>query len=234
MKNSAPKLTPEQIVRRNKILNSNNPNFFEYGHKISDIEKITKTIHMKYQCSYKDALSVCKNLVSSNVQEEKFTGIFFLNYFKSNFNQATIDMFEEQFSKYCDTWAFCDSSCIRVIGPFLGKKNNQLLAEKTIDKWSTSENLWVRRASLVILLKIVMIKKEFDDDYVFTLIEKMLNYTEDYIQKGIGWLLKTCSNYKPDSIFKYLMSNKEKLSRLILRYASEKLPKERRQLILKK
>ncbi len=234
MKNTAPKFTPEQIVRRNKILNSNNPNFFGYGHKISDIEKITKIVHMKYQCSYEDALTVCKNLVSSSVHEEKFAGIFFLNYFKSNFNQATIDMFEELFSKHCDTWAFCDSSCIRVIGPFLGKKNNQQLAEKTIDNWSTSENLWVRRASIVILLKIIMIKKRFDEDYVFEFVEKMLNYTEDYIQKGIGWLLKTCSRYKPDSIFKYLMSNKKRHSRLILRYASEKLTKERRELILEK
>jgi len=143
-------------------------------------------------------------------------------------------MFEHQLSKYCDTWAFCDTSCIRVIGPFLGKKNNQQLAEKTINKWSKSENLWVRRASMVILLKIIMIKREFDEIYVYELVAKMLKQPEDYIQKGIGWLLKTCSKYKPDLIFKYLMNNKERLPRLILRYASEKLPKEKRAQILKK
>lgn len=233
MKKTAPKLTPEQIVRRKKILNSNNPNFFEYGHKISDIEKITKTINKKYQCRYEDALTIFIGLVSSNVQEEKFSGMFFLNFFKSNFNQATLDIFEYQLSKYCDTWAFCDSFCVRVIGPFLSKKKNQQLAEKTIDKWSKSENLWVRRASLVILLKIIMIKKEFVEDYVFEFVDKMLKYTEDYIQKGIGWLLKTCSKYKPDSIFNYLMKNKERIPRLVLRYASEKLPKEKRKQILK-
>lgn len=227
-------MTPEQIIRRNRILNSDNPNFFGYGHKISEIEKITKLIHKKYQCSYEDALAVFKNLVSSNVHEEKFSSIFFLTHFKNNFNQATMDMFEDQFSKHCHTWAFCDSSCIRVIGPFLGKKDNQKLAKKTIGEWSNSENLWVRRASMVILLKIVMIKKEFDENYVFELVEKMVNHSEDYIQKAIGWLLKTCSKYKPDSIFNYLISNKERFSHLILRYASEKLPKEKKNLILKK
>ena len=215
-------------------MNSTNPNFFEYGHKLSDIEKITKILYNKYQCNYEDALAICKNLVNSNVHEEKFAGIFFLNHFESNFNQATIDMFEHQLSKYCDTWAFCDSFCFRVIGPFLGKKHNQQLAEITINKWSKSENLWVRRASMVILLKIIIIQKEFDEDYVFELVEKMLKYPEDYIQKGIGWLLKTCSKYKPDSIFKYLMTNREELPRLILRYASEKLPKGKRALILEK
>ena len=234
MKNTAPKLTPEQIVRRNKILNSNNPNFFGYGHKLSDIEKTIRTIYKKYQCSYKDALTICKNLVSSNIHEEKFAGIFFLNRFKTNFNQATINLFEHQLSEYCDTWAFCDSFCIRVIGPYLGKKNNQHLVVKTIDMWSNSENLWVRRASMVILLKIVMIKKEFNEDYVFALVEKMLKYNEDYIQKGIGWLLKTYSKVNPDSIFNYLMANKGRLPRLILRYGSEKLPNEKRKQILKK
>jgi 3-methyladenine DNA glycosylase AlkD len=58
--------------------------------------------------------------------------------------------------------------------------------------------------------------------------------SEDYIQKGIGWLLKTCSNYKPDIIFTYLMKNKHKFSRIVLRYASEKLPKQKRVEILKK
>ena len=77
-----------------------------------------------------------------------------------------------------------------------------------------------------------MIKKEFNEDYVFELVEKMLRYQEDYIQKGIGWLLKTCSKYNPDSIFNYLMNNKERFPRLILRYASEKLPEENRTKIL--
>jgi len=67
------------------------------------------------------------------------------------------------------------------------------------------------------------------------LVEKMFNHVEwNYIEKGIGWLLKTCSKYKPDLIMNYLIKNKERLSRLILRYASEKLPKDKRAFVLKK
>ena len=123
---------------------------------------------------------------------------------------------------------------IRVIGPFLGKKGNEELALNVIEKWSESENLWVRRSSIVILLKIIMMRKEFEKEYVFKFVEKMLMYSEEYIQKSIGWLLKTCSNYEPDIIFNYLMKNKNGMSRLILRYASEKIPKDRRTQVLKK
>ncbi len=234
MKDTAPKLSSDQIVWRNKILNSSNPDFFGYGHKISDIERIIKGVHMKYQCSFEDALNVSQNLMSSNIQEEKFAGFFFLNRFKKHFNHTTIELLEHLLSENCDTWAFCDSLCIRVIGPFLGKKNNQQLAEKTINNWSKSDNLWVKRGSTVILLKTIMMKKEFNKDYVFELAEKMLVYNDDYILKGIGWLLKTCSKYDPDAIFNYLMKNKSRLPRLVLRYASEKLSKEIREQILKK
>ena len=234
LKKTAPKLTTEQIDRRNRIINSSNPKFIGYGHKISDIEKITRKLYNNAQCNFEDSLGVFKNLISSNVLEEKFAGVFFLNNFKSKFNQDIIELFENTFSKYCDTWAFCDTSCIRVIGPFLGKRNNQQLADKTINEWSKSENLWVRRASMVILLKIIMIKKEFNEDYIFKIVDQVLKYTDDYTQKGIGWLLKTCSKYKPKAIINYLMSNKERLPRLILRYASEKLPKEKIVLILKR
>ena len=72
-----------------------------------------------------------------------------------------------------------------------------------------------------------MINKDFDETYVLKQVEQMLHFSsEPYIEKAIGWLLKTCTNYKPNVIIQYLSENKQKLSRLILRYASEKLTLE--------
>jgi 3-methyladenine DNA glycosylase AlkD len=234
LKKTAPELTQEQLFRRDKIINSDNPDSFGYGHKISDIEKIVKKIYTKRECSFDIALNVFKLLFKSNIHEEKFAAVFFLNLFKKYFTVQTIDFFYEGISKHCDSWAICDSTCIRVIGPFLGKKGNQDLAKKTINTWANDDNLWIRRASMVIMLKIVMMRKEFDKIFVFKLVEHMLQYPEDYIHKGIGWLLKTCSNYEPDTIYDYLIKNKNTFPRLILRYASEKLSKEKRTHVLSK
>jgi 3-methyladenine DNA glycosylase AlkD len=85
------------------------------------------------------------------------------------------------------------------------------------------------------LIKLIMMRRDFDKSYVFNLVDIMLEFSEqNYIEKGIGWLLKTCSKYKPDLIFEYLLNHKDKFSRLILRYASEKLSKEKRVEILRK
>ena len=234
LKSNAPRLTKDQKFRMYKILNSSNPNFIGYGNKHSDIEKFAREIQNKYEPSYEEVSEIFKKLIKSDVHDEKMAGIFLLNRFNKNFDKETLRMIQELIPHTFDTWAITDTTMIRVIGPFLGKKGNEELAEKIIYEWSNSDNLWIRRASLVILLKIVMIKKGIDENYVFEFINKMLKYPEDYIQKGIGWLLKTCSKYNSDSIFDYLMKNKERLPRLILRYASEKLPKEQRVKVLKK
>jgi len=236
LKKNAPNLTQEQRARMCKILNSKNPNLVCYGLKISEIEKIVKKIRLDHNLSYNDAINVFKVLIQSDIHDEKFACVFLLNQFKKNFGEELIDLIRDEFEKYCDTWGLCDSTMIRIVGPFLGKKDNQNLAKKTIESWSSSENLWIKRASLVILIKLTMIKKDLfiSEDFVFNIIEKMLQSKEDYLQKGVGWLLKTCSKYKPDVIVKYLNKNKPRLPRLILRYASEKLPKETREDILNK
>jgi len=230
-----PRLTPEQKLMMYKIINPDVSNYVKYGVKVAEIENIVKNIYNKFVCTYQDAIEIFKMLTKSNVEEEKFAAFLFLNRFKKNFNEGTIDLFREEYAKHCHTWSHCDSTCVRVIGPFLGKQSNEELAKKTIDEWSNSDNIWIKRASMVILLKITMIRKDFDEDYVFELVEKMLKYSEaNYIEKGIGWLLKTCSKYKPEVIIDYLSKNKKNLSRLILRYASEKLPKEKQAEILNK
>ena len=55
---------------------------------------------------------------------------------------------------------------------------------------------------------------------------------EDMVQKGVGWLLKEQSAHHPDEVVDYLERWAGTTSRLVLRYASEKLPPERRREVL--
>ena len=232
---NTPQLSEDQKDRMYKILNPDISDYIIYYIRIPEIEKIVKSVHGKFVCSYSDAVEVFKRLTRTRVEEKKFAGFFFLNRFKKYFNETTVDLIRKEYAEHCHTWSNCDSMCVRLLGPFLGKKGNEALAIKTINNWSESKNLWVKRASMVILLKIIMMSKDFDKDFVFKLVEKMLKYTEqNYIGKGIGWLLKECSKYKPDLIFDYLMKNKNRFSRLILRTGSEKLPKYEKDMILNK
>jgi 3-methyladenine DNA glycosylase AlkD len=48
------------------------------------------------------------------------------------------------------------------------------------------------------------------------------------VQKGVGWMLKEASKRHPEEVRTYLLRWREKSPALILRYASEKLPKDLR------
>lgn len=230
-----PVLTEDQKSRMYKIINPEINNYIILGVRTSDIEKIVRNIQNQYNPSFDDVKLIFKHLAKSNIEEYKFAAFFFLNRYKKLFNDDSPEFFKKEYFPYCHTWSTCDSCCIRVLGPFLAKKTNQQLAKTTIDSWAQNESLWIKRASMVLLLKIVMVNKEFNKTYVFQKVEDMLKYSnENYIEKGIGWLLKTCSKYDPNSIFDYLMKNKDRFSHVILRYASEKLTKELKVKILKK
>ncbi|MFX0001913.1 MAG: DNA alkylation repair protein [Promethearchaeota archaeon] len=232
--NLKPNLSEDQKSRMYKIINPDISNYVILGVRTAEIEKVARNIQNKFDPSFEDAKEIFKLLAKSNIEEHKFVAFLFLNRYKKHFTNKTPLFFKTEYFTYCYTWSTCDSCCIRVLGPFLAKKGNEQLAKITIDEWALDKLLWIKRGSLVLLLKVVMVYKEFNENYVFQKVEEMLNISnENYIEKGIGWLLKTCSKYNPDSIFNYLMSNKENFSRLILRYASEKLPKDKIVLILK-
>lgn len=86
LKAKAPKLTQDQKSRMYKILNSSNPNFESYGLKLSEIEKLVRDIDKENESTYKDALEIFKLLIESDIHDEKFAGIFFLNRYKKEFD----------------------------------------------------------------------------------------------------------------------------------------------------
>ncbi|MFW9950280.1 MAG: DNA alkylation repair protein [Candidatus Thorarchaeota archaeon] len=230
-----PILSEDQKLRMYKIINPDIDDYIIHGVKISNIEKIAREIQEKVNPSYEIVLKVFKILTETNVEENKFVAFFLLNRYKNFFTTTLPELFRLEYFPYCHTWSTCDSCCIRVLGPFLAKKGNMALAQKTIDLWSRDNSLWIKRASLVLLLKVIMVHRDFNKDYVFQKVEKMIKHSnENYIAKGIGWLLKTCSKYQPEIITQYLIDNRKRLSRLILRYASEKLSKVQRELIMQK
>ena len=69
-------------------------------------------------------------------------------------------------------------------------------------------------------------------DETFRVADRLMCDGEDMVQKGVGWLLKEQSAPYPDEVVDYLKGWTGKTSRLVLRYASEKLPPERRREVL--
>jgi 3-methyladenine DNA glycosylase AlkD len=93
-------------------------------------------------------------------------------------------------------------------------------------QWTTSENRWRRRAAAVSLVPIARNGDMLEE--ALAIADRLMTDGDDMVQKGVGWLLKEASKEHPDEIRELLLRWREETPALTLRYASEKLPKDKR------
>ncbi len=93
-------------------------------------------------------------------------------------------------------------------------------------EWTGSGNRWRRRAAAVSLVPIARRGEMLEE--AFTIAERLMTDGDDMVQKGVGWLLKETSREHPDEVREFLLRWRDRTSALVLRYASEKLPKDMR------
>lgn len=123
-------------------------------------------------------------------------------------------------------WAQCDDLCLTLLHPYL-RRRPQLLART--GEWAGSPSSWARRASCVVLVKFA---EELPVAVVLERAEGLLADPDDYVQKGVGWLLKVAAQAHPDDVVGYLRERRSRMRRATFRYAVEKLdPGTRRKLM---
>jgi 3-methyladenine DNA glycosylase AlkD len=75
---------------------------------------------------------------------------------------------------------------------------------ETLRRWMTSDNLWLRRMSIIFQLHL---KDKTDTGFLAEAIERNLNSKEFFINKAIGWALREYSKTDPDWVRSFLASH---------------------------
>jgi 3-methyladenine DNA glycosylase AlkD len=78
--------------------------------------------------------------------------------------------------------------------------------EKYLQKWRKSENIWLRRTTLLFQLGY---KKETDFDLLSEIIKENLGSDEFFINKAIGWALRQYAHTNPTPVKKFVKHTKE-------------------------
>ncbi len=108
--------------------------------------------------------------------------------------------------------------------------DNKVSFEK-LKEWTISESEWKRRAVPVTLVE--LIKTDLKPEGAINLIEPLMLDDSEYVQKGIGTLLRGLWKKYPADIEDFLMKWKDKCGRLIVQYSTEKMDKEYRKKVRK-
>jgi len=223
------------------IANSNPANiqkysrYFKEGYNGYGIDqKIYEAQRDKWISEWKNGMSLeayldmGDQLVQIGKYEEVSFAIAFINSERKNYTESTFNRLGNWFDMGISNWANTDVLCMLVLSSFLidGKINYEKLGE-----WASASSEWKRRTVPVTLVE--MIKHGLKPEIAFQLVEPLMTDKSEYVQKGIGTLMRGLWKLYPAEIEESLLKWKDSCGRLIIQYATEKMDKENRALFKK-
>lgn len=169
--------------------------------------------------SIDERLQLSESLLATRVYELKIAAFRWAYLARREYAIEHLVVFSRWLDEYVDDWIDCDDLCIHVIGELFSKYPQ---AAQEVLRWTKSANRWVRRGAAVSL--VLPVRQGEQLPLALRVADELMHDEEDLVQKGYGWLLKVASKCYPEEVFAYVMEQRERMPRVALRYAVEKLP----------
>ena len=173
-------------------------------------EEIKKHLQSKY---HEERLAALLILVEryKNTKEEKIKKQI-VNFYLDN-------------AKFINNWDLVDLTADKILRDYLLNKEKNILCAL-----AKSDNLWERRIAIISTFEFIK-SKQFED--TFKISELLLNDNHDLIHKAVGWMLREAGKRDVNVLEYFLKTHYKKMSRIALRYATEKFPEEKRRRYLR-
>ena len=186
--------------------------------------RFRRTILNEYGLAY--LLQVADELFAGEVLDEKNFAVMLLEGMTPQFGRAEFKLFESWLGRIT-SWADHDALVHCLIGPMVADDDRYL---PRMPVWAKKKDVWHQRAAAVSLIHSTRQHKNFEQ--IEGVTELLLKSDDDMVQKGLGWLLREAVKANPEQTVAYLMTIRERASRLVLRTACETLPKATRERVL--
>ena len=125
------------------------------------------------------------------------------------------------------TWALVDV----LSGDVVGEMGLRLRIRGTLDRWARDDDFWVRRSSL--LGELTPLKHGAPFEPFARRADAMLEETEFFIRKAIGWVLRETSKTRPDEVYRWIASRTHRASGVTMREAVKYLDAERAERLMR-
>lgn len=170
---------------------------------------------------------LCTKLMQSGKMEEGHVATYVYGRFAKQCELCEFQLFERWIDRYVHNWAHTDGICTVLVAASI--QNKPELVSEFIG-WTKSDNRWKRRAAAVSLVKAARAGNHTDT--IFNVASLLMEDSDEMVQKGAGWLLKETYPKHPKETVEFLQTWKSRTSRLLLRYAAEKMTASDRKKVL--
>ncbi|SMY07771.1 DNA alkylation repair protein [Flavimaricola marinus] len=180
---------------------------------------------LRNSLSLDDRLALAKGLWESDVHDARMLAAKLLEQARIRPDDEGAWQLIQSWVPDFDGWALADHACIA------GQK--RLKADPSridaVEAWTTSDELWTRRAALVITLP--WTKQNNPSAQDLEIRERVLGWAASYvpdrewfIQKAIAWWLRDLSKHDPDRTRAFLAAHGDKMKPFAVKEASRHLP----------
>ena len=190
-----------------------------YGVASPDVKKIAQGVYRemkRWPAAERDRL--CTELWASGTNEEGALVCYVYRRFAKSCGEREFRVFTRWLDRYVKNWGHTDGLSLWLLGASIAN-DPSLIGE--LDGWTKSKNRWKRRASAVALVPSA--RQGVHTREIFRIAAPLIPDEDDMVRKGVGWLLKETYPKKPAEVMRFLMPKRALASRLVLRYAAEKM-----------
>ena len=122
--------------------------------------------------------------------------------------------------RFINNWDLVDTSAPPIVGSWLMKRDHGLLTQ-----CASSTSLWERRIAILATLTFI---RAHEFKTTLNLVRQLLHDPHDLMHKACGWMLREVGKRDESVLTRFLDQQANQMPRTMLRYAIEKLAKDKR------
>ena len=199
--------TPERAAAEKRYLKSD-LNFI--GSKLGDMRRLAKATAEGEQLEYDDLIALVRELWRKPVFERRMTAVILLELRGSELGPKDLPMIETLIRE-SKTWALVDGLAGDVVSTIALHHR----IKQRLDQWSVDDDFWIRRSSLLAELRPLKAGAPFRP--FADRADALLDETEFFIRKAIGWVLREMSKKRPQEVYEWVEPRTHRASGVTMR-----------------
>ncbi len=218
---------PEDAVHLSRFFKTG-PGEYGEGDRFRGIRvPVLRKAAKRYRRASRETLTA---LLDSEFHEDRMLAILImLEQFaraNSEIRRDVYDLYMERIDSI-NNWDLVDVSAPHIVGPML---YDGLEPQSLLNSLAVSESMWHRRIAVLATFHFI---KNNEVDVFLRLAERLVHDPHDLMHKACGWMLRETAKRDRAVVEEFLDQHLDYMPRVMLRYAIEHFPEERRQEFLK-
>ena len=208
---------PERAVNQRNYLKSD----LEFiGVGVPGIRKVARgALRAEREFTRELLLELVEVLWASGIYELRFAAMVALQAHAGLLEARDLSVLE-RLLRESKTWALVDSLAADVCGGLL-TRFPELRPE--IDGWAGDPDFWIRRSALLVDMGPLR-KGEGEFEHFSRYADAMLDETEFFIRKAIGWVLRETAKRRPELVIEWIETRTDRASGVTMREVTRHLP----------